>query len=83
VINDATSIAGRWDLWYTIPMQNKTLPTYFLLLLLAGSAILAFYILKPFLGPLVLATIFAVVLQPVFHKLTAFFGNRPLLRSRP
>jgi predicted PurR-regulated permease PerM len=62
-------------------MQNKTLPTYFLLLLLAGSAILAFYILKPFLGPLVLATIFAVVLQPVFHKLTAFFGNRPSLAS--
>ncbi len=53
-------------------MQSKTLQPYFLLALLVGATLLAFNILKPFLAPLLLAVIFAVVLQPVYR----FVGRR-------
>lgn len=41
---------------------------YFLLALLVGVGFVVFYILQPFLSPLVLAAIFAVVLQPVYQR---------------
>lgn len=39
---------------------------YFLLALLAGAFLLTFAVFQPFLGPLALAAVFAVVLYPVF-----------------
>jgi len=49
----------------------------FLLLLLAGSGILAFFILRPFFAPIVFAIVFAVVLQPVYKRISRLLGNWP------
>ena len=57
-------------------MLNRKLQLNFLLLLLGGSTIIAFFIFKPFLAPLVLAAVFAVVLQPLYHRLARNLGNR-------
>lgn len=57
-------------------MQRKTLQPYFLLAALAGSLVLAFYILQPFLAPLILAAIFAVVLRPIYESLCRRLGGR-------
>lgn len=62
-------------------MQNKTLQPYFLLALLGGSLLLSFFILQPFLAPLALAVIFAVVLQPIYRALSTRFGGRTSLAS--
>lgn len=48
-------------------MSHDTIRPYFLLAILSGSALLVFFIFKPFLIPLALAAIFAVVLQPVYQ----------------
>jgi len=50
-------------------MQSQRLQPYFLLVLLAVSFTLAFFIFRPFLLPLSLAAIFAVVLYPVYARL--------------
>jgi len=62
-------------------MQDKTLQPYFLLAILGGSLLLVFYILQPFLAPLALATIFAVVLQPIYRELNLRFRGRESLAS--
>ncbi len=49
-------------------MNTKTLQYYFLIALIVVSAILSFFIFKPFLVVLVIAAVFAVILQPL-HKL--------------
>lgn len=40
---------------------------YFLLLLLAGASLLVYFIFAPFLSALILAVVFAVVLQPLYR----------------
>ncbi|MFA5131890.1 MAG: AI-2E family transporter [Candidatus Paceibacterota bacterium] len=62
-------------------MNNRKLQLPFLILLLAGILLLSFFILKPFLAPLALAAMFAVVLQPLYRKLLRVFGNREALAS--
>lgn len=62
-------------------MENRTLQPYFLLAVLGGSFVLAFFILQPFLAPLALAIIFAVVLQPIYRDLAKRFGGRTSLAS--
>ncbi len=57
-------------------MINRTLQLNFLLLLLAGSLLLAFFIFSPFLAPLVLAAVFAVVLKPFHLTILRYVGNR-------
>lgn len=42
---------------------------YFLIALLAAAGILVFYIARPFIAPLALGAIFAVVLQPIYSHL--------------
>lgn len=49
-------------------MQDRTTARYFLLALLLAVGVVAYYILQPFLTPLALAAIFAVVLQPVYMR---------------
>ncbi len=49
---------------------------YFLLILLAGIFVLAFFIFKPFLYALILAMVFATVLQPVYQKIVEFTRGR-------
>jgi len=62
-------------------MRVEVLRPYFLLALLLGAFVLAFYIFKPFLGPLAMAAIFAVVLQPVYRRLLSFFRGRTALAA--
>ncbi|MDB5225526.1 MAG: hypothetical protein JWL87_478 [Candidatus Adlerbacteria bacterium] len=47
-------------------MNADAIRPYFLLSILVGAAVLVFLIFKPFLVPLSLAAIFAVVLRPVY-----------------
>lgn len=54
---------------------------YFLLVLLAGALVLTFYIFKPFLTPLLLAAVFAVVLQPVYQRVLRLMPRYPSLAS--
>ncbi len=50
-------------------MQAESLRPYFLLALLLGAFVLTFYIFKPFLIPLALAAVFAIVLRPVYRRI--------------
>ena len=49
---------------------------YFLLILLAGIFVLAFFIFKPFLYALILAIVFATVFQPVHKRVLAMTRER-------
>lgn len=57
-------------------MSDRKPQLYFLLILLAGIFILAFFIFKPFLYALALAMVFATVLQPVYQKIVGFTRGR-------
>ncbi len=59
-------------------MKNRTLQSYFLLVLLLGSLALAYCIFSAFLVPFVLAAVFAVVLQPLLRWVSSFAPNRSL-----
>ncbi len=49
---------------------------YFLLVLLAGIFVLAFFIFKPFLYALILAIVFAIVFEPLHKKILAMTRDR-------
>lgn len=57
-------------------MNNQKTTIIFLLILLAGIFVLAFFIFKPFLYTLALAMVFATVLQPVYQKIVGFARGR-------
>lgn len=48
---------------------NSKLQLGFLLTLLGGLLLLSFFILRPFLAPIALAAIFAVILYPLYEKI--------------
>jgi len=50
-------------------MNGRKPQLYFLLIILAGTSILAFFIFRPFLYALALAMVFSIVLQPVYQKI--------------
>lgn len=54
---------------------------YFFLALLLTVAALTFFIFAPFLAPLVLALVFAVVLHPLYIRIGRRFGGRGSLAS--
>lgn len=54
---------------------------YFLLAILLGACILAFFVFKPFLAPLALAAVFAVVLHPLFKRILPYVGKHRGLAS--
>lgn len=58
-------------------MNQTTAGQYFLLVLLIGAAVLSFYIAQPFLTPLALAAVFAVVLQPVYRDVFSVMRRWP------
>lgn len=62
-------------------MNNRRLQISFLVVLLAGTLYLAFLILKPFLAPLALAGMVAVILQPVYKIILKSFGNKKALSA--
>ena len=49
---------------------------YFLLVILAGTFVLVFFIFRPFLYALALAMVFATVFQPVYKKIVGFTRGR-------
>ncbi len=57
-------------------MNNQKLQSYFLLVLLVGILILSFFILRPFLYALILASVFAVVFQPLHQKILYLTRNK-------
>lgn len=62
-------------------MSIEKLRYYFLLTVLAGAGVLVFFIFKPFLVPLSLAAIFAVILKPVFQHLLQYVKGWPGLAA--
>ena len=62
-------------------MINRKSQLRFLLILLSGALLLAFLIFSPFLAPLALAAVFAVVLQPLYRMILRKFGNRAALAA--
>lgn len=57
-------------------MAHNKLQLPFLLILLTGILLISFFILKPFLAPLALAIVFAVVFHPVYKNLLVSFKGR-------
>lgn len=57
-------------------MNNSKPQLYFLLFALMGTFILAFFIFQPFLYALVLAVVFAIVLQPIYQKIVRLTNGR-------
>ncbi len=59
-------------------MRAEILRPYFLLILLALLFVTTAYIIQPFFGPLVLATIAAVVLQPLYAWVLRYIPGRAM-----
>lgn len=57
-------------------MHSSVLRPYFLLLLIIGTLFLVALLLQPFMGPLTLAAIVAVVLQPLYTRTVSFVRGR-------
>ena len=62
-------------------MVNRKIQLSFIVVLLIGVLLLSFSILKPFLAPLALAAIFAIVLQPLYKKIVENMPNRTALAA--
>ena len=62
-------------------MVSVKLQVQFLLVVLAVVLILSFLVISPFLTPLALAGVCAVVLQPIYRALLQRFGNRKALAA--
>lgn len=62
-------------------MNPKTLRPYFLIALIAASAVLAFFIFRPFLTALALAAIFAMTLQPLYQAVLRRMSSSPGLAA--
>ncbi len=63
---------------YNISMKIRTLEIGFFLILIVSVLLLTFYIFKPYLGALFLATVFAILFSPVYE----FFLKRVKLKSK-
>lgn len=61
-------------------MDNR-ISTYFFLAVLLGVLALTYFIFQPFLTPLLLALIFAVLLHPVYVRVSHVFGGRNSLAA--
>src|SRR3989344_4486389 len=62
-------------------MHSPWIGHYFLLILLAGALVLTYFIFQPFLAPLFLAAVFAVVLQPLYRKILSKLPLWPSLSA--
>ena len=62
-------------------MHTRISGLYFLLALLIGAVALSYFIFEPFLTPLILAAVFAVVLQPLYLHVASFIPRWPSLAS--
>ncbi|RJQ34501.1 AI-2E family transporter [Candidatus Parcubacteria bacterium] len=62
-------------------MTKALLRQIFLIALVIGSGVLVFYILAPFLAPIALGIIFAVLLHPLYLKICDAIGGQETLGS--
>jgi predicted PurR-regulated permease PerM len=62
-------------------MQSRTLAPYFLVAILIGTLVLAYYIFAPFLTPLIMAAVFAVLLHPVYARILSQMPRWPSIAS--
>jgi predicted PurR-regulated permease PerM len=62
-------------------MRHDHYSNYFLLFCLAASLVVVYFILKPFLAPLILAAVFAYLFQPVQRRMARLFGGRGSLAA--
>lgn len=62
-------------------MHKNQYSYYFLLLALVASIVVIYFIAKPFLGPLILAAVFAFLFQPIYQRLLSFFKSRESLTA--
>lgn len=62
-------------------MISHKIQLEFTLILLTGGLILFFFVLKPFLATLVLATMFAVIFYPLYRRILKRVGNREAIAS--
>lgn len=64
-----------------LSMNTKISQSYFLIVLIAISSVLAFFIFRPFLIVLILAAVFAVVLQPLYRRMLNYMSGSPGLAA--
>lgn len=57
-------------------ISTARLQLIFFMILTAGVSLLAFFIFKPYLVPIFLAAIIAIVFNPFYKRLLRFFGNK-------
>jgi predicted PurR-regulated permease PerM len=57
-------------------MDNKSHANFFLLLSLVGSCLVVYFIVKPFLGSLILAAVFAFLFQSFYQKFLSLLRQR-------
>lgn len=56
-------------------MKNSKVELHFLIILLVLVSILAFFVFKPFLYALILAIVFATILNPIYQWITSAFNG--------
>ncbi len=61
--------------------STRSPQVYFLLIILVGTFVLAFFIFRPFLYALILATVFATMFQPVYQKIVGFVRGQQELAA--
>jgi predicted PurR-regulated permease PerM len=62
-------------------MKQKQSYPYFLLVGLVASLVVVYFIIEPFLGPLILAAVFAFLFQPIYQKFLHLFKKRESLAA--
>ena len=62
-------------------IKTSRLQLIFFIILTASVSALAFFIFKPYIGPIFLAAIIAIVFHPFYRRLIKFFGGKDSLAS--
>ncbi|MEA3399408.1 MAG: AI-2E family transporter [Patescibacteria group bacterium] len=62
-------------------MNKQNLQFYFSLIIFVGTIVLSFFIFKPFLYTLILATILGVIFLPIYRRILKWTKNRKNLSS--
>jgi predicted PurR-regulated permease PerM len=62
-------------------MNKKNHSNHFLIMALVASIIIVYFIARPFLGPLILAAVFAFLFQPIYQRFLVVFKTRESLSA--
>lgn len=62
-------------------ISTSRLQLIFFMILTASVSVLAFFIFKPYIAPIFLATIIAIVFHPIYSRLLKIFKNKKSLTS--